>query len=237
LAASRPRDQRLPTSRGHVPYHRALHCSRRARRGQSRIIAAVDHARRRLERDLDDGLQQRLLYLKLKTAWPWRHSPHGHDLRCELAGIAEGVAEALENVREISRGLHPAILSQRGLPPAVKALARSSPVPVTLRADLHGRLPDAVEIGGYYIISEALANAAKQAHATVVDVSIKKHGRSLDIAVRDNGVGGADTSGPGLTGLADRVDAPAGRMQLRSPPGHGTSSSSDSRREPHPAGA
>jgi signal transduction histidine kinase len=145
-----------------------------------------------------------------------------HELSCELADIAEGLTEALENIREISRGLHPAILTQCGLAPAVKALARGLPVPVRLHADVDGRLPDAVEIGAYYIISEALANAAKHAHATVVDVSIKKHGQSLDLAVRDDGVGGADISGSGLTGLADRVDALAGRMQLRSSPGRGT---------------
>jgi signal transduction histidine kinase len=190
---------------------------------KARIIEAADQARRLLERDLHDGLQQRLLCLQLKVRLAEASLPDGdHELRCELADIAEGLTETLENVREISRGLHPAILSQCGLAPAVKALARRLPVPVRLHADIDGRLPEAVEIGAYYIISEALANAAKHAHATVVDVSIKKHGQSLDLAVRDNGAGGADTSGSGLTGLADRVDALAGRMQFRSPPGRGT---------------
>jgi signal transduction histidine kinase len=190
---------------------------------KARIIAAADHARCLLERNLHDGLQQRLLCLQLKARLAEASLPDGHhELRCELADIAEGLTEAMENIREISRGLHPAILSQCGLEPAVKALTRRSPVPVRLHADINGQLPDTVEIGAYYVISEALANAAKHAHATVVDVSIKKHGQSLDLAVRDNGVGGADTSGSGLTGLADRVDALAGRMRFLSPPGRGT---------------
>ncbi|HEX6454326.1 MAG TPA: histidine kinase [Trebonia sp.] len=190
---------------------------------KARIIAAADQARRLLERDLHDGLQQQLLCLQLKARLAEASLPDGyHELRGELADIAEGLTEALENIREISRGLHPAILSHGGLAPAVKALARRLPVPVKLHADIDGRLPDAVEIGAYYIISEALANAAKHAHATMVDVSIKKHRQSFDLVVRDNGVGGADTSGSGLTGLSDRVDALAGKMQFLSPPGRGT---------------
>jgi signal transduction histidine kinase len=190
---------------------------------RARIIAAADDARRRLERDLHDGLQQRLLCLGLKVRLAEASIPHGHEeLKCELARIEEGLREAMENVREISRGLHPAILSQCGLGPAVKVLARRSPVPVRLRADIDGRLPDPVEIGAYYIISEALANAAKHAKATIVEVSIEQRGQFLDLAVRDDGVGGADGGGPGLAGLSDRIDALAGRMQLLSPPGGGT---------------
>jgi signal transduction histidine kinase len=127
-----------------------------------------------------------------------------------------------ENVREISRGLHPAILSRCGLGPAVKALACRSSVPVRLHAEINGRLPDPVETGAYYIVSEALANAAKHANASVVDISIEHRGQFLTLAARDDGVGGADQNGPGLAGLTDRIDALAGTMQLLSPPGRGT---------------
>lgn len=190
---------------------------------RARIIAAADDARRRLERDLHDGLQQRLLCLGLKVRLAEASIPHGHEeLKCELARIEEGLWEAMEDVRQISRGLHPAVLSQCGLGPAVKALARRSPVPARLRVDIDGRLPEPVEIGAYYIICEALANAAKHAKATVVEVSVEQRGQFLDLAVRDDGVGGADGSGPGLAGLGDRIGALAGTMQLLSPPGGGT---------------
>jgi signal transduction histidine kinase len=190
---------------------------------KARMIAAADEARRRIERDLHDGLQQRLLWLGLKVRLAEASVPHGHDdLKDELAEIADGLRETLENVREISRGLHPAILSQRGLGPAVKALTRNSPVPVQLAMGTTGRLPDPVEIGAYYILSEALANTAKHARATVVEVALSERGEFLDLAVRDNGVGGANIRGPGLTGLADRVDALAGTMRILSPHGGGT---------------
>jgi signal transduction histidine kinase len=190
---------------------------------RARIIAAADDARRRIERDLHDGLQQQLVYLGLRLRLAGASIPPGHEeLKCELDRIADGLREALENVREISRGLHPAILSQYGLGPALKALSRRSPVPVRLHAEINGRLPDPVEIGAYYIIGEALANAAKHANASVVDISIEQRGQFLTLAVRDDGVGGADGNGPGLAGLTDRIDALAGTMQLLSPPGRGT---------------
>jgi signal transduction histidine kinase len=140
----------------------------------------------------------------------------------ELARIADGLMEALEAVREISRGIHPGILSEAGLGPAVEALARNLPVPVSLQSSVDGRLPDRVEVGAYYIICEALANAAKHAQATAVNISVGHRGHALDLSVRDDGSGGADGSGPGLTGLADRVDALGGTMQLVSPRGGGT---------------
>jgi signal transduction histidine kinase len=189
----------------------------------ARIIAAADEASRRIERDLHDGLQQRLVSLLLRAALAEASVPGDRqELKRELAGIADGLVEAVEAVREISRGIHPAILSEGGLGPAVKAVARSSPVPVTLHTGVEGRLPDRVEVGAYYIISEALANAAKHAQATAVEISLGHREHALDLSVRDDGIGGADGSGPGLTGLADRVRALAGTMQLVSPPGHGT---------------
>jgi signal transduction histidine kinase len=114
------------------------------------------------------------------------------------------------------------ILSRCGLGPAAEVLACRSPVPVRLRAEIEGRLPDPVETGAYYIAGEALANAAKHANVTVVDVSIEQRGQFLTLAVRDDGVGGADPNGPGLASLADRIKAVAGTMQLLSPPGRGT---------------
>jgi signal transduction histidine kinase len=191
----------------------------------ARIIAAADEARRRIERDLHDGLQQRLVSLGLRARLAEASvSADQQELKDELARIAGGLAEALEAVREISRGIHPAILSAAGLGPAVKALARGSPVPVRLRSGVDGRLPDRVEVGAYYIISEALANAAKHAQASVVDITVTvgHRGHVLDLSVRDDGVGGADGRGPGLTGLADRVHALAGTMQLVSPRDGGT---------------
>ena len=197
--------------------------SHRGYADDARIIAAADEARRRIERDLHDGLQQRLVSLGLQARLAEASVSRGQpELKRDLARIVAGLMEALESVREISRGIHPAILSEAGLGPAVKALARSSPVPMRLQSSMAGRLPDRVEAGAYYIISEALANAAKHAKATVVDVSISQRGNALHLSVRDDGIGGADRNGPGLTGLAGRVHALAGTMRLVSPPGDGT---------------
>jgi signal transduction histidine kinase len=189
----------------------------------ARIIAAADEARRRIERDLHDGLQQRLVALGLRARLAQESVPADQQhLKGELARIADGLAEALQAVREIARGIHPAILSAGGLGHAVRVLARSSPVPVRLCSNLDGRLPGRVEVGAYYIISEALANAAKHAQATAVDISVGHRGHALDLSVCDDGIGGADGSGPGLTGLADRVHALAGTMRLVSPRSGGT---------------
>jgi signal transduction histidine kinase len=189
----------------------------------ARIIAAADEARRRIERDLHDGLQQRLVSLGLRARLAQASVPADQqELECELARIADGLVEALQAVREISRGIHPAILSAGGLGPAVDALTRGAPIPVRLHSSVDGRLPDRVEVGAYYIISEALANAAKHAQATAVNISVGLRGHALDLSVCDDGIGGADTSGPSLTGLADRVHALAGTMQLVSPRGRGT---------------
>ena len=181
----------------------------------ARIIAAADEARRRIERDLHDGLQQRLVSLGLRARLAEELvSADQRELKGELARIADGLVEALEAVREISRGIHPAILSEAGLGPAIEGLARNSPVPVTLQSSVDGRLPDRVEVGAYYIICEALANAAKHAKATVITISVGHRGHALDLSVRDDGIGGADGSGPGLTGLADRVHALGGTMRV-----------------------
>ena len=187
-------------------------------------LAAVDDTRQRIERDLHDGLQQRLVTLGLQVrAAEASVPPVAAELKWELARVAEGLMDVLHDVREISRGIHPAILSERGLEPAVKALARRSPVPVDLTVRVAGRLPDRVELGAYYIVSEALANVAKHANAQMVIVSVELGRGVLSLSVRDDGAGGADPGGSGLTGLRERAEALGGTLDLTSPPGRGTS--------------
>jgi signal transduction histidine kinase len=188
---------------------------------RERIIAARDAERRRLERNLHDGAQQQLVALGM------RMNAVGMKLaseqqRSELSSIAQGLDSVLEELRQISRGLHPAILSEAGLGPAVRALARRSPVPVEPDVQLNGRLPERLEINAYYTVAEALANAAKHAHPSVVRVQVHASGRVLRIVVADDGIGGADRRGSGLTGLADRLATLNGRLRVESPPGGGT---------------
>ena len=191
---------------------------------RARAMAAVDDTRRRIERDLHDGLQQRLVTLGLHVrAAEVSVRPADRELKWELAQVAEGLMDMLRDVREIARGIHPAILSERGLGPAVKALARRSPVPVELTVRVTGRLPDRVELGAYYIVSEALANVAKHANAETVMVSVEAGRGVLSLWVRDDGVGGADPDGSGLAGLRERAEALGGTVRLTSPPGRGTS--------------
>jgi signal transduction histidine kinase len=191
---------------------------------RARTMAAVEGARRRIERDLHDGLQQRLVSLGLQVrAAEVSVPPAAAELKWELARVADGLMDVLRDVREITRGVHPVILSERGLEPAVKGLARRSPVPVDLTVRVAGRLPDHVELGAYYIVSEALANVAKHANANVVMISVEAGPGGLSLSVRDDGVGGADPDGSGLTGLRERAEALGGTLQLTSQPGRGTS--------------
>jgi signal transduction histidine kinase len=191
---------------------------------RARTMAAVDDTRRRIERDLHDGLQQRLVTLGLQVrAAGVSVPPAAAELKTELARVADGLMDALRDVREISRGIHPAMLSEQGLEPAVKVLARRSPVLVDLTVRVAGRLPDRVELGAYYIVSEALANVAKHANAEMVMVSVEAGRGVLSLSVRDDGVGGADPDGSGLTGLRERAEALGGTLKLTSPPGRGTS--------------
>jgi signal transduction histidine kinase len=192
---------------------------------RARIVAAGDQARRRIERDLHDGTQQRLVSLVLdlrsaEAAVP----PERPELRAQLARVTDGLTGALEELRELSRGIHPAILSEGGLAPALKALARRSAVPVELEVDVQARLPEPVEVAAYYVVSEALANAAKHAHASVAQVEARARDGLLHLSVRDDGVGGAAPGGgSGLVGLADRVEALGGTIEVHSPAGQGTS--------------
>jgi len=189
-----------------------------------RIVAASDESRRRIERDLHDGTQQRLVSLGLAVrAAEASLPPDRSDLRAELSGVADGLAGAVEDLQEISRGIHPAILSKGGLAPALRALASRSAIPVDLDIAAEMRLAESIEVAVYFIASEALANAAKHSHATLIDLSLVQSDGRLVLAVRDDGVGGADpTRGSGLVGLTDRVDALGGSISVRSRQGEGT---------------
>jgi signal transduction histidine kinase len=192
---------------------------------RARVVAAADESRRRIERDLHDGAQQRLVTLALElreaeAAVP----PELHELRERLAETAKGVAGVLEDLQEISRGIHPAILSEGGLGPALKTLARRSSVPVELDLGADRRLPERVEVAAYFVASEALTNAAKHAQASVVHVHFEARDGIARLAIRDDGVGGANAGhGSGLIGLTDRVEAIGGTIEVTSPAGSGTS--------------
>jgi signal transduction histidine kinase len=191
---------------------------------RARIVAAADETRRRIERDLHDGTQQQLVSLMLQMRAVQAAVPAGlGELGDDLARIAEGLTGVFDRVREISHGIHPAILSERGLQPALKALGRRSAVPVELDLRAGRRLPGPVEVAAYYAVSEALANAAKHAQASVVHVELDTPGTILRLAVRDDGIGGADPArGSGLVGLSDRIEAVGGTLHVTSPPGGGT---------------
>ena len=191
---------------------------------RARIVAAADETRRRLERDLHDGIQQRLVSLALKARTIEMMTPQlTGEIRGELLRLADGLGTAMDELREISHGIHPAILSEAGLGPALEALARRSAVPVELELNLGPRLGEHIEAAAYYIASEALTNVAKHARASVIDMRVDGCDGALILSISDDGIGGADPSrGSGLTGLKDRVDALGGRISVRSPPGHGT---------------
>ena len=189
---------------------------------RARIVAAADQARQRIERDLHDGAQQRLVTLALQLRAAQAAVPP------ELGGqLDEAIAEAtgaLNELRETARGIHPAILADGGLRPALKALAGRCPLPVDLRVHAEQRLPEPVEVSAYYVVAEALTNTAKHARASAVVVEAEVIGDRLRVTVRDDGVGGAHLAGgTGLAGLKDRVEALGGRIFLHSPSGAGTS--------------
>jgi signal transduction histidine kinase len=191
---------------------------------RARIVAASDQARRRIERDLHDGTQQRLVSLGLAARTAEADVAAGRgDPRAYLARIAAGLADAAAELQELSRGIHPAILSEGGLGPALRTLARRSPVPVDLDVTATARCPEPIEVAAYYVASEALANAMKHAQATYVEMSLATLDGSLLLSIRDDGIGGADPGrGSGLAGLTDRVEALGGSIRLRSTAGAGT---------------
>ena len=192
---------------------------------RARIVATADETRRRIERDLHDGAQQRLVSLGLRLrATQAALAPDLEELAAELDRVASGLNAALDELRELSRGIHPAILTEAGLGPALRTLARRSAIPVEVDVRTEGRLPEQVEVGAYYVVSEALANAVKHAHASSATVELEPRDEALLVRVCDDGVGGAEfAGGSGLVGLRDRVGALGGRMELRSTVGSGTS--------------
>ena len=191
---------------------------------RARVVAAADEARRQIERDLHDGTQQRLVSLALDLRAAEVLMPTDLvELRAQLSGAAAGLVSAVEELQELSRGIHPAILSKGGLRAALKTLARRSPIPVQLDVWAERRLPESVEVGVYYVVSEALTNAAKHAHASVVRVSLAEEDARVRLSIDDDGVGGATPGqGSGLTGLRDRIEALGGTIEVTSPPGQGT---------------
>jgi signal transduction histidine kinase len=192
---------------------------------RARIVRSADDARRRIERDLHDGIQQRLVSLALDLRATQASVPAEHpELGAQLDRVVAGLGDALDELRETSRGIHPAALSESGLGPALKALARRCAIPVEIDLGLEARLPEPVEVAAYYVVSEALTNVAKHSRASLAHVGVQARDRHrLHLSVRDDGVGGADPAlGSGLIGLTDRVQALGGTITVHSPTGEGT---------------
>jgi PAS domain S-box-containing protein len=188
-----------------------------------RIVAASDEARRRIERDLHDGVQQQLVSLSLELGMMKANPQAGHALGEQVARVSDAVGSILDALLEVARGIHPSILAQGGLEAALDLLARRSIVPVELDAHIDGSLPDAVEVAAYYVASEALTNVAKHARASVVHVDVTTNDQTLRLLVRDDGAGGASLGeGSGLVGLRDRVEALGGTIKVDSSAGKGT---------------
>jgi signal transduction histidine kinase len=188
---------------------------------RARIVAAADEARRRIERDLHDGIQQRLLALTFRARAMTREP--ADELPGSAAELVEGLKEVSDELREVSRGIHPTILTEAGLGPALRALARRSNVPVDVDVTLDEGLPAPVEAAAYYVASEALTNVAKHAHANVVELNAARENGVLTLQVRDDGIGGVDAGrGSGILGLTDRVEALSGTISIASAPRGGT---------------
>jgi signal transduction histidine kinase len=195
------------------------------RASRARIVAAADAERRKVERDLHDGAQQRLvnLSLALRMAQEQAAEKGNDDLVSTLAESSDEARSALAELRELARGLHPTILTEAGLGPALESLAERSSTPTRIEAVPSERLPAQIEVTAYFVVSEALANVTKYSGAASVIVCAHRENGRLIVEIRDDGVGGADPAlGSGLRGLADRVAAVDGRLRVESPPGHGT---------------
>jgi signal transduction histidine kinase len=191
---------------------------------RARIVEAGDSERRRLERNLHDGAQQRLVSLALQLRMVEGGLEANPDrARQDLTAAREQLGHALEELRELARGIHPAILTDGGLAPALSALAHRAPLPVEIDDVPDERLPEPVEAAAYYLIAEAITNVAKHAHASHVAVSVLRDNGRVLVSIADDGIGGADPGGgSGLHGLADRVEALHGHLRVDSPPGGGT---------------
>jgi signal transduction histidine kinase len=191
---------------------------------RARLVEVGDAERQRLERNLHDGAQQRLVSVALELSMAVARFEKDPAAARELLVTAQAeLARGLDELRELARGIHPAMLTERGLGPALDALAARSPIPVELTAVPEERLDAPVEAAMYYVVAESITNVAKYAHASSATVSIGRANGSATVIVADDGVGGADpTAGSGLRGLAARVEALRGRLEVDSPPGGGT---------------
>jgi len=189
----------------------------------ARLVAAGDAARRRIERDLHDGAQQRLVSLSVTLNLARKSAEPGTRTIELLDSAMTELTAGLAELRELARGIHPAVLTERGLDPALESLAARAPLPVSVTADVEERLPPAVEAAAYFVVMEALTNVAKYASARSAEVTVEQIDGRVVVGVRDDGIGGADpATGTGLAGLADRVAALGGRLSVESPPGGGT---------------
>jgi signal transduction histidine kinase/CHASE3 domain sensor protein len=191
---------------------------------RARIVAAADETRRRIERDLHDGTQQRLVSLGLGLRLAQSMAPAElPELETEIGRVADELNGVVEDLREVARGIHPAILSEGGLGPALRTLARRAAIAVELDVAAIARLPEPIEVAAYYVVSEALTNATRHAHASVVRIAVEERDGSLHLSIRDDGVGGVDPArGSGLIGLRDRAEALGGSIEVISPAGEGT---------------
>ena len=193
------------------------------RDARQRILAAADAERRRIERDLHDGAQQRLVSLSVTLNLARKQAEPGSRTAELLDGAVEELTAGLAELRELARGIHPAVLTERGLDPALQSLAARAPLPVSVSAAVPEGLEPAVEAAAYFVVMEALTNVAKYASATAAAVTVEQVDGHVLIGVQDDGIGGADPgAGSGLAGLADRVAALGGRLSVESPPGGGT---------------
>jgi signal transduction histidine kinase len=188
-----------------------------------RVIEAADSERRRLERDLHDGAQRRLVTLSMSLGMLERRLEDDPEARALVAEAKREAAGSLQELRDLAHGIHPAVLTSHGLEVALESLAASAPVPVGVDVELPERLPPTAEVAAYYLICEALTNTAKHAHASSARVAVRRHNGHVLVQVADDGIGGADTAlGSGLRGLADRVEALEGSLRVVSPRGAGT---------------
>jgi signal transduction histidine kinase len=193
------------------------------RASRQRIVAATDAERRRVERNLHDGAQQRMATLALELAMLRDRAAGDPAMAASLDQAAAELKQAIAELRELARGIHPAILTEEGLPAAVEALADRSALPVQVRADFDARLPGPIEATAYFVVAESLANVTKHARASGARVELSQCDGTLQVAVTDDGIGGADAArGSGLRGLEDRVAAVRGSFRVETPPGGGT---------------
>jgi signal transduction histidine kinase len=198
-------------------------CRAEVTASRARIVAASDESRRRIERDLHDGAQQQLVSLSMRLAMLAASPTASPRIRTDLHEVSELLLGVMDELRGIACGIFPAVLSQGGLAPALRTLARRSAVPAEIRVDIDSRLPTSIEAAAYYLVSEMLTNTAKHACASGVDVRASVVDQMLHVSVTDDGIGGADAAkGSGLVGIHDRVEAVGGQLRIHSPAGGGT---------------